>query len=89
MSFGHNIETAADNARSRMKTNLEAKPGDEDLIEYYYIVLHPFTQSGFEYRRTCAKKFWGETRWRLIERFGEGSPGLSKEAREGKKLTKP
>ena len=70
------VQTAADNARSRMKTNLEAKPGDEDLIEYYYIVLHPNTQSGFDYRRSVGKKFWKETAPRLKTRFGESSPGL-------------
>ena len=59
-----------------MKTNLEAKPGDEDLIEYYYIVLHPNTQTGFDYRRSCGKKFWKETAGRLKERWGENSPGL-------------
>ena len=72
-------QTAADNARSRMKTNLEAKPGDDDLIEYYYIVLHPFTQSGFEYRRTSSKKFWTQSVVRLKERFGEGAPGLMRD----------
>ena len=59
-----------------MKTNLEAKEGDEDLIEYYYIVLHPFTQTGFDYRRSSSKKFWAETVPRLKTRFGENSPGL-------------
>ena len=70
------LQTAADNARSRMKTNLEAKEGDEDLIEYYYIVLHPQTMTGFEYRRSVGKKFWRETRTRLMERFGDNCPGL-------------
>ena len=71
-------QTAADNARSRMKTNLPAKDGDEDLIEYYYIIQHPFTQSGFDYRRSVGKKFWKETAPRLKARFGEDAPGLYK-----------
>ena len=71
------MQTAADNARSRMKTNLEAKEGDEDLIEYYYIVLHPFTHSGFDYRRSVGRKFWRETVPRLKARFGENAYGLN------------
>ena len=59
-----------------MKTNLAAKTGDEDLIEYYYIILHPFTQTGFEYRRSCKRKFWRDTVPRLKERFGEEIPGI-------------
>lgn len=66
-----------------MKTNLPAKPGDEDLIEYYYIVLHPFTQSGFDYRRTVGKKFWRETVPKLKERFGENAPGLYVPPKDG------
>jgi len=79
MSAGFPIEGAADNARSRMKTNLEAKPGDEELIEYYYIVMHPFTMTGFEYRRNYGKSFWkgGGSADKLRDRFGETQcPGL-------------
>ena len=68
------LQTAADNARSREKTGLEAKAGDEDLVDYYYIVMHPFTQSGFE-RRKYARQFRREAVPRLLERFGP-SPGL-------------
>ena len=68
----------ADNARSRSKTNLPPLDGDADLIEYYYIVMHCHTQSGFDYRRSMGKSFWNETVPRLKERYGEDAPGLIK-----------
>ena len=68
----------ADNARSRSKTNLPPLDGDADLIEYYYIVMHCHTQSGFDYRRSMGKSFWNETVPRLKERYGEDAPGLVK-----------
>ena len=73
------ISRLADRCRQRTlahEDSLEAKEGDEDLIEYYYIVLHPQTMTGFEYRRSVGKKFWRETRTRLMERFGDNCPGL-------------
>ena len=51
-----NVEVAADNARSRMKTGLPEKDNDEDLIAYYYITMHHSTQSGFEKRREVGIK---------------------------------
>ena len=73
------VQSQADNARSRMKTGLEAKEGDEELIQYYYIVMHPFTMTGFEYRRNEGAQFWKESVPKLKARFGEDRcPGLNK-----------
>ena len=63
---------AADNARSRDKTGLPPKDGDDDLIDYYYFVLHPNTTTTFEMRRNGGRKiFRKESVPRLRSRFGE------------------
>ena len=61
---------AADNARSRMKTGLPAKEMDEDLIDYYYIAMHPNTATGKE-RKKEKKAEWPEIKARLAVKFGE------------------
>ena len=46
--YRRSIQEAAENARSREKTGLKAHEGDEDLIDYYYLVMHPNTQHGLD-----------------------------------------
>ena len=58
------------NARSRDKTGLPAWEGDEDLIDYYYCVMHPQTESGRERRRTDAKRVRKEVIPRLLGIYG-------------------
>ena len=52
-----------------MKTGLPALEGDDDLVDYYYIVMYPNTISGAQYR-TDKKEEWPETMKRLADRFG-------------------
>lgn len=63
------IETAADNARSRKKTGLPALEGDAELILYYYLVMHPNTESGREMRVTDGKEFRVNAVPNLKQRF--------------------
>ena len=65
------IEVGAMNARSREKTGLAAKDGDEDLIDYYHLVMHPNTTSTFERSRGYTKTFKNEVVPRLKDRFGQ------------------
>tara|TARA_B110000046_G_scaffold163729_1_gene178850 strand:- start:7 stop:231 length:225 start_codon:yes stop_codon:yes gene_type:complete len=63
---------AADNARSRDKTGLPPLDGDDDLIEYYYFVLHPNTTTTFDMRKEGGKKkFRTESLPRLRAKFGD------------------
>ena len=62
---------AADCARSRYKTGLPALEGDEDLIAYYYICLHPNTAQGKDRRQATKGKERREIYNRLKETFGE------------------
>lgn len=65
------VQGAAENARSRMKTGLPAKDGDEDLIDYYYMVMHPNTAEGKDRRREKLKgDDWSSSHERLVGRFG-------------------
>ena len=66
-----NVEGAAENARSREKTGLKAIEGDEDLVDYYYLCMHPNTQHGLDLRKTDAKRFRTEVMPNLKERFPE------------------
>lgn len=63
------IQGAAENARSREKTGLKAHEGDEDLVDYYYLVMHPNTQHGLDLRRSDGKRFRLEACPKLKERF--------------------
>ena len=65
------IEMAAGNAYSRSKTGLEPKEGDEDLVDYYYLVLNPNTTTARDLRGTDGKRFKNEALPRLKEKFGE------------------
>jgi len=65
------IEMSAGNAYSRSKTGLESKDGDEDLVDYYYLVLNPNTTTARDLRGTDGKRFKTEVLPRLKERFGE------------------
>ena len=62
---------AAENARSREKTGLPALEGDEDLVLYYYLVMHGHTSTGQSYRDTDSKRFRLEVLPKLVEQFGE------------------
>lgn len=53
-----------------MKTGLPALDGDDDLVDYYYMVMHPNTATGKETRKE-KKKEWPEIRERLAAKFGE------------------
>jgi len=64
------IEMAAGNAYSRSKTGVEPKEFDEDLVDYYYLVLNPNTTTARDLRGTDAKRFKNEVLPRLKERFG-------------------
>mmetsp|Transcript_12028 Transcript_12028/g.30309 ORF Transcript_12028/g.30309 Transcript_12028/m.30309 type:complete len:83 (+) Transcript_12028:44-292(+) len=64
------IEGFAENARSRRKTGLPEKEGDEDLIHYYYMIMHPNTAQGKAERKEY-KQEWPEMKERLAARFGE------------------
>ena len=55
-----------------MKTGLPAKDGDDDLITYYYLALHPMTQTGREKKMDIKKKERREVLARLEARFGAG-----------------
>ena len=82
------INTCANQARSRWKTNQPLKEGDEDLIDYYYIVLFPNTETSYRRQQRGGKKrFVDEVLPRLTARFGPihgydpgktGSSGLPK-----------
>lgn len=63
------ISTAALNARSREKTGLKAHEGDEDLVDYYYLVMNPNTRHGLDLRLSDGKRFRVEACPRLKERF--------------------
>ena len=63
------IQGAAENARSREKTGLKAQEGDEDLVDYYYLTMHPNTQHGLDLRRSDGKRFRLEAAPKLKERF--------------------
>ena len=65
------IEMAAGNAYSRSKTGLAPKEGDEDLVDYYYLVLNPNCTTARDLRQTDAKRFRTEALPRLKSRFGE------------------
>ena len=65
------IQGAAENARSREKTGLKAHEGDEDLVDYYYLVMHPNTQHGLDLRRSDGKRFRLEACPKLKERFSQ------------------
>ena len=67
--YRRDIQGAAENARSREKTGLKAHEGDEDLVDYYYLVMHPNTQHGLDLRRTDGKRFRLEACPKLKERF--------------------
>ena len=67
--YRRSIQEAAENARSREKTGLKAHEGDEDLIDYYYLVMHPNTQHGLDLRRSDGKRFRVEACPKLKERF--------------------
>ena len=55
-----------------MKTGLPAKDGDDDLVAYYYLALHPMTQSGREKKMDIKKAERRQIFKRLEARFGEG-----------------
>ena len=59
------IEFAAGNAYSRSKTGLEPKEGDEDLIDYYYLVLNPNCNTARDLRGSDGKRFLSEVLPRL------------------------
>ena len=63
------INSAALNARSREKTGLKAHEGDEDLVDYYYLVMNPNTRHGLDLRLTDGKRFRVDACPRLKERF--------------------
>jgi hypothetical protein len=65
------IEFAAGNAYSRSKTGLEPKEGDEDLIDYYYLVLNPNCNTARDLRGSDGKRFLHEVLPRLKTRFGD------------------
>ena len=65
---------AADNARSREKTGLPPLEGDEDLVDYYYIIMHPHTAQGKDRRESSNRIFKEEAVPRLMARFGEFIP---------------
>ena len=65
------IEFAAGNAYSRSKTGLEPKEGDEDLIDYYYLVLNPNCNTARDLRGSDGKRFLSEVLPRLKARFGD------------------
>ena len=65
------IEFAAGNAYSRSKTGLEPKEGDEDLIDYYYLVLNPNCNTARDLRGSDGKRFLHEVLPRLKARFGD------------------
>ena len=69
-----NIEMAAENARSREKTGLPPLEGDEDLVDYYYIIMHPHTAQGKDRREASGRIFKREAIPRLMARFGEYIP---------------
>ena len=61
-----------DNARSRWKTGLPAQDGDDDLILWYYCVLHPMTASGKEKRKEMRNTDeWKECKERLSAKYGD------------------
>ena len=64
---------ACGNAYSRMKTGLPPKDGDDDLIEYYYVVLHYGTATGKSRRprNREEKQEWNQCIERLKERYGQ------------------
>jgi hypothetical protein len=51
-----NLEGAAENARSRSKNSLPALPGDDDLVAYYYLVLHPNNATAREIKCDTKRK---------------------------------
>ena len=63
------LQIAADGARSRKKTNLPAQEGDEDLVLYYYLVMHPNTDTGRDLRITDGKAFRDQVIPRLQKKF--------------------
>ena len=65
---------AAENARAREKTGLEPLDGDEDLVDYYYIIMHPQTAQGKDRRESSNVTFKQEAVPRLMARFGEFIP---------------
>ena len=67
--YRRDIQGAAENARSREKTGLKAQEGDEDLVDYYYLVMHPNTESGREMRVTDGKEFRVNAVPNLKQRF--------------------
>ena len=67
---GRAAQGAAINARSRMKTGLPAKEGDDDLVDWYYIAMNPNTATGKEMKKE-KKHEWPDVKKRLAERYGE------------------
>ena len=63
------LAIAADYARSRKKTGQPALEGDADLVLYYYLVLHPNTETGRDLRVTDGKEFKKDVIPRLQKRF--------------------
>jgi len=53
-----------------MKTGLPALEGDDDLIDYYYMVMHPNCAQGKEMRKE-KKKEWPQIRERLAAKHGD------------------
>ena len=59
-----------------MKTGLPAKDMDDELIDYYYIVMHPNTAEGKERRREKLKgEEWAASHQKLVARFGQVHDG--------------
>ncbi|KAL1526186.1 hypothetical protein AB1Y20_014914 [Prymnesium parvum] len=64
------LQGAASGARNRMKTGLPPLEGDDDLVDYYYIAMHPNCATGKQLRKE-KKREWPEIKARLAERFGD------------------
>ena len=69
---------AAINAYSRFKCGQPEHDGDEDLVEYFYVVMHHNTASGKSRRprRPDEKEEWAECVNRLRSRYGDTIPVL-------------
>eukprot|EP00966_Prymnesium_polylepis_P000432 9704-Prymnesium_polylepis.1 len=73
--FDIKIRDAAHAARSRWKTGAPAKEGDEDLVDYYYLVIAPNGLKANEIKNKKRKEL-PAIRTRLEARFLPGPTKL-------------